>query len=107
MTAMESGRVGRAAAAFARGDYERAHQLYAELAALAGSDLFRANLVLCERRLAEPLSAPAPRSAEAQLAETQRLLEAYHRRCQVLEQQLAATKAASGDNRPDERGGEP
>lgn len=80
-----------ASEAFARGDYERAHQLYSELSATMGDNLVKANLAICERRLRtgvdSKLEAPET-SLETQLEETQRLLEVYYRRCQVLEQQL-------------------
>lgn len=87
-----------AAEAFGRGDYERAHQLYSELSATIGDNLVKANLEICERRLRinveSKLQCPE-NSLEKQLEETQRLLEVYFRRCQVLEQQLDESRAGA------------
>ncbi|MGJ7461882.1 hypothetical protein ACR80S_12345 [Halomonas sp. MA07-2] len=41
----------RAAEAFNRGDYEDAYNLYLQAARLYGEALFRANIVLCEKRI--------------------------------------------------------
>jgi len=92
-----SSTVKQAAEAFAKGDYERAHQLYSELSATLGDGVVKANLELCERRLRSSVEAntePPKASLETQLKETQRLLEVYYRRCQVLQQQLVSARTS-------------
>ncbi|CAM3611804.1 hypothetical protein [Halomonas lysinitropha] len=81
----------RAARAFQKGDYTHALGLYREAASQYGDALFRANIILCERRLEAPKAAasvPEPQALSRQLAETQRLLEHYFNRCETLEHRL-------------------
>lgn len=95
--------VKQAAQAFQQGDYRLAKQHYRQAAKRYGEHLFAANITLCERAEARPLTPaikggitarahshgtlPDGTSAQ-QLEETQQLLEHYFIRCQELEHRL-------------------
>lgn len=95
--------VNKAHLLFKQGNYKEAKALYESLAQLHGRSLFELNLKLCDKRNGTPIvleqaslnSEQAkqiePVSAEAQLNETQRLLEHYYSKCKTLEMQLKAT----------------
>lgn len=96
-----TGLTRKAADAFHRGEYAEALSLYRRAGRYYGEALFRANIILCERRLdpsrpvqdraTPPTSGPALK-LEQQLEETQRLLEHYYTRAQELEHQLMDRK---------------
>ncbi|NYS60328.1 hypothetical protein [Vreelandella salicampi] len=91
--------VQRANSAFKKGDYRSAKALYQEAANQYGSQLFAANVAVCEKALAKgrpkkinAALTPQPRlsndAISQQLSDTQQLLEHYYNRCQELEYQL-------------------
>lgn len=84
--------VAKASQSFRHGNYQEALTLYQKAATLYGSQLFSANITLCQQRLdtqhdKQPVLPGSPAESR-QLKETQGLLEHYYRRCQELEYQL-------------------